>query len=477
MSELVIPGLWNEGDVQARVDGYLWVKQERNNDEEQPLLLRSTLTLLQLLYPNMTTSQILKETGYFEPAFTTEPEAADEPEAAEDDERQDEKPQKNGSKIPPQYQPYQSLKKVDNLSNSIQNALLDIQYFRQNKIHRKDRVHLSREEMKIRALEHQQVKLLSQRSESTTSGNSEDHFGDASSTDGPAENEGDEQESAGVRTARTINSIRALFPHLLPILYNKLRNDSNLVIGTARFKTNRKRAMCWIIGTKVYDVTSNKVCITAARDAQTLLETFVPAESANKVAKDPRGAPDYWNQLWIQQIFERVSSFSVGNPLEILTTGTIYNLNAMEAIAKSVDTGFLERKHSDSPDEHKRYLNAIENVHARLTKLLTDSFPKARLSIYGSCLSDLSLGQASDVDLSLWIPEAARLKAGFEGGTVSASKYERDMKRMVYRACRRLEHLPHEFRGMQPITRARVPVVKGSYTQAQNPHAPDGSIQ
>ena len=471
MTELMIPGLWNEGDVQVREDGYLWVKEQRNSDEEQPLLLRSTSTLLQLLYSDMTTSQILKETGYFEPAFTNEPEAA------EDDESQDEKPRKKGSKIPPQYQPYQSLKKVDNLSNYIQNALLDIQYFRHKKIHNKDRVYLSREEMKIRALEHQQVKLLSQRSESTTSGNSEDNVGDASPTDDSADNEEDERESAGVRTARTINSIRALFPHLLPMLYHKRRNDKDLVIGTARFKANRKRAMCWVLGTKVFDVTSNNVFIKAARDAQTLLETFVPAKSANKVAKDPRGAPDYWNQLWIQQIFERVSSLSTGNPLEILTTGTVYNLKAVESTAKSVDAKFLERKHSDSPDKHKRYLDAIDNVHARLTKLLTSRFPKARLSIYGSCLSDLSLGQASDVDLSLWIPEAAKLKAGFEGGTVSASKYERDMKRMVYTACRKLEHLPMEFRGMQPITRARVPVVKGTYTCAQNPHAPDGSIK
>jgi hypothetical protein len=330
--------------------------------------------------------------------------------------------------------------------------------------------------MKIRALEHQQVKLLTQRSESTTSGNSEDNFKDASTTEDPAENEEDERESAGIRTARTINSIRALFPHLLPMLYHKRRNDKNLVIGTARWKTNRKRSMCWVLGTKVYDTTSNKLCIYAATDVQMILQTFVSAASVNKVAKDPRGAPDYWNQLWIQQILQQ-ASLPIGNPLEMLTTGTIHNTNAMESIAKYVDAGFLERKHSDTPLEHEIYLKAIKNVHARLTKLLTGRFPQARLSIYGSCLSDLSLGQASDVDLSLWIPEAARLKAGFEGGTISASTYERDMKRMVYAACRKLEQLPQEFRGMQPITRARVPVVKGTYTQAHNPHAPDGSIK
>jgi hypothetical protein len=469
MSELIIPGLWKKGDVKAREDGYLWFEEERNNDEEQPLLLRSTHALLQILYPDMTTSQILKETGYSEHAFTNEPEAA------EDDENQDEKPQKKG-KIPPHYQPYQSLKKVDNLSNYIQNALLDIQSFRQKNIHRdKDRVYLSREETKIRALERQQVKLLSQRSESTTSGNSEDNIGNSSTTDDPADNEEDDRESAGVRTARTINSIRALFPHLLPMLYHKRRNDKNLVIGTARWKANRKRAMCWVLGTKVYDTTTNKLCISAAQDAQMILQMFVSAESAGKVAKDPRGAPDFWNQLWIQQIFQRVS-MSTGHPLEILTTGTIFNLNGMEIIAKSVDA-YIERKHSDTPVEHEKYLKAIDNVHARLTKLLTGRFPQARLSIYGSCLSDLSLGQASDVDLSLWIPEAASLKTGFERGTISAVKYERDMKRMVYAACRKLENLPQEFRDMQPITRARVPVVKGTYTQAQNPHAPDGSIQ
>ena len=103
--------------------------------------------------------------------------------------------------------------------------------------------------------------------------------------------------------------------------------------------------------------------------------------------------------------------------------------------------------------------------------------PKARVSIYGSCLSNLSLGKGADVDLSLWIPEADQLRTAFQIGQIEANLYEKDMKRLVYQAYHKLRNLQQEFRGMQAITRARVPVIKGTYTFANNPYSPDGSIK
>ena len=99
------------------------------------------------------------------------------------------------------------------------------------------------------------------------------------------------------------------------------------------------------------------------------------------------------------------------------------------------------------------------------------------MSWASTCLSNLSLGKGADVDLSLWLPEADKLQTDFHEGLVGASKYEKQMKQYVYQVFHKLNNRGHEFRDVQPVTRARVPVVKGTYNMAQNPYASDGSIK
>jgi DNA polymerase sigma len=163
------------------------------------------------------------------------------------------------------------------------------------------------------------------------------------------------------------------------------------------------------------------------------------------------------------------------NPLIILKQ--VENTKDVESIARLCDETFFDQSANDEPHIHESYRKSIHKLHNRLTILLTKRFPNARLSIYGSCLSDLSLGKGSDVDLSLFLPEVDKLKTDFEQGNLDAHVYEREMKRFVYQVNHKLNALKHEFRGMQPITRARVPVVKGTYNYADNPYTVDGSIK
>jgi hypothetical protein len=234
--------------------------------------------------------------------------------------------------------------------------------------------------------------------------------------------------------------------------------------------------MCWILGTKVFDTTTCKLCINAHNDATNILEGYIDADDAQRIANDPFGSPDFWSKLWIQQIIKRATP-QMQNPLTILAQRG-HAMDDIKAAARQCD----ELLHQDSAEENtpaiqKSYHKAVNKLHQRLIKLLTTRFPTARVSIYGSCLSNLSLGKGADVDLSLWIPEAERLKTAFHKGEVEANVYERDMKRFVYQACHKLRNLQQEFRGMQAITRARVPVVKGTYAFAQNPYSSDGSIK
>jgi hypothetical protein len=179
----------------------------------------------------------------------------------------------------------------------------------------------------------------------------------------------------------------------------------------------------------------------------------------------------------VSQVVQK-GTVRVENPLDLLVRSTSDDCHLdVHAQCQACDERFLEKR-SNNPDKTKpKYDVAINRVYQRLTNLLITRFPKARLSMYGSCLSDLSLGQASDVDLSLWLPQAASLKEGYHAGTIGASRYEKDMKQIVYQTTRLLENKTSEFRGLQPVTRARVPVVKGTYLKAENPHSIDGSIK
>jgi hypothetical protein len=93
------------------------------------------------------------------------------------------------------------------------------------------------------------------------------------------------------------------------------------------------------------------------------------------------------------------------------------------------------------------------NLHPSLLSILFNLC--IRLSIYGSCLSNLSLGVGADVDLSLWIPEMEKAKNGFQQGDINARTYERDTKKFVYQVFHTLRNRDKDFKNMQAITRAR----------------------
>ena len=79
--------------------------------------------------------------------------------------------------------------------------------------------------------------------------------------------------------------------------------------------------------------------------------------------------------------------------------------------------------------------------------------------------------------MSLWIPAADSLKKGFDNGSIDARQYEQSIKKLVFQVFRKLSNLKAEFRGMTPITKARIPVITGTYVYAGNPYTEDGSIE
>ena len=523
--------LWSEDEVEVLSNGFLKIKNFDKDDddvageeltviEQQPLLLQSTARLLRGLYPSLS----LQEIHDYEPKTITEPAGApptpvnDDDTDEEDDggdvdmedaakvtraeatdskeeddggdvemeDVEDTKTETTNSKIPDRYQCYQKLKRLENISTWTNLALQDIQNFRHREGPKQPRTRRDRANLKVQALEHQQQRLLQMRSESNNSNENmnddveDDDDDDNNNNDDSAEDEEVEnaERSQTIRMVRTINSIRALYPHLLPMLHHKRRNDKQLVIGKTRYKARKKGSMCWLLGAVGFDVATTKALKSLHRDAGVILERFICVDLAQQIVDNGTDslAADYWTPSnWIFQIQLRCNP-DIPSPIDLLSSKLGKSASETLVIAQKCDKICVSHRPADSTDNDQYYQRAVSKLHRRLSNILTRAFHGARLSIYGSCLSNLSLGKGSDVDLSLWLPFADDLKRGFDDGSISADEYSRKMANLVHQANRKLKFMQSEFRGMVAITRARIPVITGTFAYADNPYTEDGSI-
>lgn len=231
--------------------------------------------------------------------------------------------------------------------------------------------------------------------------------------------------------------------------------------------------MCWLLGTLSFDTSTTKAVNATHVEAKTILEGFISVSLAEQICNDSKGFPDFWTASWLRQLQERCNPVIL-NPIELLSTKLNKCPSEILAVTKALDK--CHSKDGSSSMEQK-YQRSVSKLQRRLSTILTGRFRGARLSIYGSCLSNLSLGKGSDVDLSLWIPEADTLKNGFHDGTVEAEEYHRRMTIIVHQAQRKLAFLRSEFRDVVPVTRARIPVISGTFVYAENPYTEDGSIE
>jgi Cid1 family poly A polymerase len=325
--------------------------------------------------------------------------------------------------------------------------------------------------------------------------------------------------------AAAFNSLRVMTPIILSIIWHEHRNNSKLQICSIKLENedDTRSAKCWLIGTSVFDVCTVRQCELIWRQLRDLYHLLgVPTSDVEtgkkKTAEQLQQVTSLYMNLMnvsMKQLVTGCSTatstftphFALGAVFPTITLN--YNrINSsmspspswlhqhpfdemdktdqlkLQAVASSVDINsglvpndlFFGNRRKDA-DEKASYLTAIRNLHTDLSALLTKRFPGARLSIYGSCLSDLSLGKNADLDLSLYIEELAYSKDEFEAGRISDEAYRSVVKKYVYKTYHILENQRNKrFCKMQPVTRARVPVVKGTCLHAGNPHSLDSSI-
>jgi len=202
-----------------------------------------------------------------------------------------------------------------------------------------------------------------------------------------------------------------------------------------------------------------------------------------------------WNSLLDKLMKDLVSTMSTKSRGNV-TALVVQNFDTMslsdevmQERAKKLDEQFSLKVGITGSTEYqkrKEYLFSIEKLRYRVEQRIRQGkknheLSDARLEVYGSCLSGLSLGKNADVDLSLTFSDAIEKKMDFEAGDLTAKKYNRHVTDTVYKIKRKLDSSRQqggkpEFHGLEAVPRARVPVIKGVYSHADNPHSEDGSL-
>lgn len=278
-----------------------------------------------------------------------------------------------------------------------------------------------------------------------------------------------------------LNSYSLLASCLIPMSLHPSKDDKKLLIrGIQLGKGTGKDAKCWLLGKRVFDVCKSNTLKMVRKSLDRCFRTLSgEMETTQTRLEDPVRMERI--HVMMKQLVE--SSNESSNKLQIdSTTKPLTELLGTTdfKISSGVDRQLgleLEENTQEELNKHQQFQHAVNKLRDDIAKLLKEEFPDSHLSIYGSCLSDLSLGKSSDVDLSLYIETVQTFRDAFEVGEKTVKEYQRFMKNTVYAVCRKLERRTKEFDGMQPVPHARVPVVRGSYLQAKNPYKADGSLE
>ena len=405
--------LWSEKEIEVSKNGFLFIVDpdvSLPNNEEQPLLLRTSADLLEALYPSCSIQDIFLRPGFesneicddFEDDTetrsndTTVDELKSIPPFDNKDKKEDDLVDEKAGRqsIDTKYTMYQNLNLVESLSNRIHTALQDIRNFR----HRRNGsgLYSTGGNENARSLQSQQKHPLGVKSD--TYGLSErqsenesykiDQVGKTERNEVrvPADgvrNASDsvqiQDEAIIIKLTRTINSVRALFPHLLPILNHPRRSDKNLMIGKIRYKTKRNGPMCWLLGTESFSSCTLKQSFLAQDDAKHILEAFISIELASEISKDPKGSPSFWPTSWIKHVVKR-SNPALISPLKVLAHRTNGSEESIQMMARRYNSRMCSFDDTATQSLDQQYKRAVRKIHQRLSNVLTSRFQGARVS-------------------------------------------------------------------------------------------------
>ncbi len=326
------------------------------------------------------------------------------------------------------------------------------------------------------------------------------------------------------RTQITFNSIAVLLKIVIPMINHPHQNDSDVIMkhgpsirrgGTTKKSAknadkpkpkiegnvmnmtddsngsskNKKRNQSYLFFDKVYSITTERQLRSIKKEVQQIQciinDLYCKVSyKKGKTLVHQHGKSllfDLKDRRFVTNIFRE----SIMTPAEIIqrTLLTSFDSDA-EKFGHRVDEAIIAPLGKDARDLHRLHAFSVQNLLRRLTQILTGAFRDSHLEIYGSCLSKLYLGKSSDVDISLYIPGAYDIYTRYQDGRMDKISYQKKMKKFVYKTFDSLNDRGNrprgaggvEFRNMEAVPFARVPVIRGIYQNANNPFSKDGSI-
>jgi len=232
-----------------------------------------------------------------------------------------------------------------------------------------------------------------------------------------------------------------------------------------------KKTQYYLFGKHVYSITSASALKNIQRQRNDLERAMEP------LILRATGELDYSRHLDIL-----LSICSEPPTREHIIQRTIYSYTDkdIETFGHDFDRIIIHPLAHDRDDLQNSFENSVKRLNDALANILpkgSNGF-KGFLDVYGSCLSGLSLGRSSDVDISLHDHAFACTKHDHERGKITLDKFTQKKKRFVYNLHRQIESYGQNmFSNMKAVAFARVPVVKGRYLAAENPFSLDGSLE
>lgn len=349
----------------------------------------------------------------------------------------------------------QQLRKVEGLHDLITRVFNDIERMAMPPDRKKGR------ERKLRQLRESQQMRSRQQQQQQQQGHEEEQ--DAAGLVDDNDDE-EEEDTPSQRTLGTMNGIRSVLSQIAPMLLSNLRFEDNT---NAKDKGGKKRVL--LLGSHVFGTTTEKGFHALRRQLRDIVASS--GETATCTS------PDDYPSLVLQPLLDPSLGTTDGTIQQ--TLGIFLGKDGAAALetALGVDDVVLPRLAPSDAHLNDEHRASIQRLNKKLSSAIQTVIPDAELTIYGSCLSGLQLGKNSDVDISLHLPEALRLKEAFDGGRIGAKQYESKMKNIVFKVKHLVERRGRgSFVDLFAVTRARIPVIKGRDVSARCPYSDDGSL-
>ena len=286
--------------------------------------------------------------------------------------------------------------------------------------------------------------------------------------------------SLNARFCMAFNSLRAMVTILRPVLNHPQKQDFELKMknGTSIQKGERKnkKPVFYLFFDYVYDAVKLGGMRELIRELSRMLEDLgINYNTVMRQNKD--GTYEFGIVDCIQDLVEQGQCCMNGEAMANL---------CFEQMPKNPDVesklhDALMKRFDFSNDEKQLALKkSISNLQEKLTEAISYKMSRnSRLTVYGSCLSGLTLEGSHDVDISVYIPELYDLKEQFDNGKLSASQYDARMSKQIFRVKNALiDHKKYgdSFVDVFAITKARVPVIKGVDRHSNNPYSDSGHL-